>query len=170
MSNLLSRAQVIEVLKRANIEFDPELTMVQLRPLYDDLILKLNVQQPSGSGELPRMDMDGSFIVDIPDEQNPDELAKQQQQLKQKEIDELQKQITEETNLLAQQNQQKQHDDAVQAAAAAAKAATEAKNKQQYEDVLHCLQQHQQQQKQPQQLQGVIGKNGNAMQQLRREN
>lgn len=44
-SNLLTRAQVIRILREANIEFEAEATLTQLRPLYDDWVSRMQAQQ-----------------------------------------------------------------------------------------------------------------------------
>ncbi|XP_055309423.1 uncharacterized protein LOC129573155, partial [Sitodiplosis mosellana] len=52
MSNMLRRVDVMRLLQEAGVQFDPEATMTQLRPLYDDLMaqnMQLRRKQPDES-------------------------------------------------------------------------------------------------------------------------
>lgn len=50
MANLLRKADMVHVLTEAGVEFDPEATMVQLRPLYDEVVARNAQQQPDDPG------------------------------------------------------------------------------------------------------------------------
>lgn len=48
MANILRRADIIRVLTEAGVHFDPDATIVQLRPLYDE-IMGRNAQGAAGN-------------------------------------------------------------------------------------------------------------------------
>lgn len=104
MSNMLRKADMVKVLTEANVQFDPEATVNQLRPLYDEVIYRLQTNARSAAEtEANSEKQNQSIIIDMDNNDDADVVASEIQRQQQKQMQEQQHQY------VMQQQQQQYH-------------------------------------------------------------
>lgn len=113
MANMLTRIQVAQFLQHNNVTFDDEATMTQLRPLYDDLLLKLSQQQPgfseNSTEEHNKSHNDSLIELEDDSDKQAAALQLQQQQFQQQNVSGVALNGQQQPAQMLQQQQQQLH-------------------------------------------------------------